>query len=312
MPMKQFLFCILAMVQFPSLIFSQDIIIKKNGDEFKSKVTEITNDDVKYRKWENLTGPVYSISKSEVFKVKYENGQSDFFGATPAKSAVVVTSEAPPPTPAPSKPSKASKKSVAQQPQNNAYSELFNPNGKVTWLGIDFSHVKMQGEFAQFMGAGKESMSDIKSVYFPAWNQLIPFEPTKYDIKGMMKKALVIYDMDMIAGLNSNAPIDAMSSYNSVIYTESDITNFVSSYDLTGKSGIAVLLIAESLNKTTKEAYFHFVALNMATKEILIQERLRGEPKGFGVRNYWAGSIYDVIKHIETKEYKVWASKYSR
>ncbi|MFT4679987.1 MAG: hypothetical protein ACI9HG_002106, partial [Flavobacteriales bacterium] len=30
------------------------------------------------------------------------------------------------------------------------------------------------------------------------------------------------------------------------------------------------------------------------------------KPMGFGLRNYWAGSIYSVIKQIKSSEYMSW------
>jgi hypothetical protein len=77
--MKYLLPCISALLCY-SYANSQDIIIKRNGDEIKAKVSEITETTVKYKKWENIDGPLYNINKLEVFKVKYETGQSDFFG----------------------------------------------------------------------------------------------------------------------------------------------------------------------------------------------------------------------------------------
>ena len=58
-------------------IYAQDVIFKKNGDEIKAKVEEIGSTDIKYKKFENLNGPSYTIAKSEVFIVKYENGTKD-------------------------------------------------------------------------------------------------------------------------------------------------------------------------------------------------------------------------------------------
>jgi hypothetical protein len=68
-------------VLISAISYSQDIIIKRNGDEIKVKVSEITGSQIKYKRWENIDGPVYSLPKSEVFKVKYENGLFDFFGS---------------------------------------------------------------------------------------------------------------------------------------------------------------------------------------------------------------------------------------
>jgi hypothetical protein len=65
----------------------QDIIVKKNGDEIKSKVEQVLDTEIKYRKAENPSGPVYSVKKSDVFMIKYENGTKDVFENQPVISA---------------------------------------------------------------------------------------------------------------------------------------------------------------------------------------------------------------------------------
>jgi len=62
-----------------------DIIILKNGDEIKGKVTEITLTEVKYKKCENQSGPTISISKKEVFMIRYPNGTKDIINTIPVK-----------------------------------------------------------------------------------------------------------------------------------------------------------------------------------------------------------------------------------
>jgi hypothetical protein len=59
--------------------FSQDFIVKKNGDEIKSKVIEVGTSEVKYRKFESPTGPIYVIKKVDIFMIKYEDGTKDVF-----------------------------------------------------------------------------------------------------------------------------------------------------------------------------------------------------------------------------------------
>jgi hypothetical protein len=86
----------------------------------------------------------------------------------------------------------------------------------------------------------------------------------------------------------------------------------VNQYNLEGRDGIGVVFIAESLNKSYKEAYFHFVAINMKTGEVLFHQRLRGEPSGFGLRNYWANSVYRVINDIKLYYYVRWKEDFRR
>ena len=74
--MKKVLFIIVALMAF-NISNSQDIIIKKSGDEIKSKIFEVTSTDVKYKNFDNQNGPLYTISKSEIFVIKYENGTKE-------------------------------------------------------------------------------------------------------------------------------------------------------------------------------------------------------------------------------------------
>ncbi len=58
-------------------LFSQDLIMLKDGSEIKSKVTEVNIEDIKYKKYENPDGPTYTIPKNKVFLIKYSNGSKD-------------------------------------------------------------------------------------------------------------------------------------------------------------------------------------------------------------------------------------------
>ena len=76
----------LALCTIPALLISQDVIVLKTAEEIKSKVVELTDLSVKYKKWENLNGPIYNINKSEVLFIRYENGMKEVFNGGPASS----------------------------------------------------------------------------------------------------------------------------------------------------------------------------------------------------------------------------------
>lgn len=181
---------------------------------------------------------------------------------------------------------------------------------KVTWLGIDFSHVKLIGEFNHFFGAGSQSSVDLRDEYFNRWNKIVLTEPDKYDIRGMLRKSEIVYDISMITTVNSNCAIENLEDLNNPNYTIENLKDFVTGYPLENKDGFGILMIAESLNKSATEAILHFIIINMSTKEILIHERLRTEPTGFGLRNYWAGSIYRAMNQIKSTHYMKWKGKY--
>lgn len=66
---------------------AQDLIVKTNGDEIQGKVLRVGTQEIYFKKKENLDGPEYAELKSNVFFVKYENGQKEIF--TTANTPVV-------------------------------------------------------------------------------------------------------------------------------------------------------------------------------------------------------------------------------
>lgn len=92
--MKKLLFTVLSVgvstLLFSSTTFAQDVIYMLNGDEEEVKLTEISSSEIKYKRMDNLDGPVFVVERNKVFKVKYSNGQSEVMtkpGAVPAQPA---------------------------------------------------------------------------------------------------------------------------------------------------------------------------------------------------------------------------------
>jgi hypothetical protein len=62
-----------------SLFYSQDIITKNDASDIETVIKEITIDAVKYVKYSNQDGPLYTISKFDIFRIKYSNGEVETF-----------------------------------------------------------------------------------------------------------------------------------------------------------------------------------------------------------------------------------------
>ena len=73
------IFLLLLIGFFSNLIFAQDIIVKRNGEEIKSKILEITSESIKYKEFEFQDGPIRNFKISEVFMIIYENGKRETF-----------------------------------------------------------------------------------------------------------------------------------------------------------------------------------------------------------------------------------------
>ena len=102
---------------------AQDVITKKNGDEIQTKVLEVGVSDVKYKRYGNESGPTYTLSKSDIFMIKYENGDKDIFEDkdNSKNSSANTTPTAPAPTSTP-----ATQSAVSNQSTNQVKAEQVN------------------------------------------------------------------------------------------------------------------------------------------------------------------------------------------
>jgi hypothetical protein len=84
-------FLLAVQIIFATICFSQDVIIKTNGDEIKSKILEVGQNEIKYKNFDYQNGPSYTISKSEIFMIRYENGSKDVFNDSKTKKGDIVS-----------------------------------------------------------------------------------------------------------------------------------------------------------------------------------------------------------------------------
>lgn len=77
--MKKLIFLLVLVSTLQAI--AQDVIVKTDGSTILSKVLEVNTNDIKYKKHSNPKGPTYTINKSEVMSINYENGDRDSFAS---------------------------------------------------------------------------------------------------------------------------------------------------------------------------------------------------------------------------------------
>lgn len=183
---------------------------------------------------------------------------------------------------------------------------IFDAATPITYLGIDFTLAKILGESAD--------ATDIRDRQFLAINNTIITQPARYDIASAIQRASITSDLDQVNAHNRNIPVQQIKSDNisdfAHLKTE-DIDKVVRSYDFTGKSGIGLLFVMGGMNKAEKAATMYVTFINMASKKVLLTERLEGKGGGFGFRNYWIKPIEEVLKKIRNSKYNEWKKKYT-
>jgi hypothetical protein len=188
-------------------------------------------------------------------------------------------------------------------------SDVFKEDVTVTWLGLDFTSAKFIGDREKF---GSES--DVRHL-LDAWNALIINEPEKFDVARAIDRKKVENAPDVTK--DHNAELDVMSMFTDeqkdyLHIKPSDVEQIVAGYDFKGKSGIGLMFIVESFSKTNEEGSIWVTFINMDSKETLFSERLVAPPKGFGMRNFWAGCVYGILTKMEKKEFEMWRKKHFR
>jgi hypothetical protein len=186
-------------------------------------------------------------------------------------------------------------------------SDVFDPNTEITWLGLDFSGAKFIGDRERL---GSES--DIRHL-LDALNELMIKEADKFNVAAALKKKKVENGIDVTTEHNAGLDILSMISADGkdhIHLKPGDVEEIISSYDFKGKSGIGLIFNVESFNKLIEEGSFWITFVNMGTKEVLFTERLTAPPSGFGMRNFWAGSVNGILAKIKKKEFENWRKKH--
>jgi len=90
--MKKIIILLVAAVMTATSLSAQDLITKKDGTDIQAKILEVNKTELKYKRWDNQDGPTFTIDKSDVLLVRYQNGTNEVFNetATPATHQAVT------------------------------------------------------------------------------------------------------------------------------------------------------------------------------------------------------------------------------
>jgi hypothetical protein len=188
--------------------------------------------------------------------------------------------------------------------------DIFNGSAKeITWLGVDFTQVRLMGDL------GTVSTIELLPL-FDQINLLIISESEKYDFNKALRKSEIPFDLSLVDKINSNIDVDKLiikaSSYDNKRIDEKLISNIVKQYNFDKQDGIGLVFFMELLDKTSETGTMWVTFFNLSDYEVLITERMKGGAGGFGFRNHWANTVYEVIKEIKRSKYEEWMALYAK
>jgi hypothetical protein len=173
--------------------------------------------------------------------------------------------------------------------QNKEALSRFND---INFYGVDFTVAKTF--------AVEENIEQVKTC-FKGINTLFLTEVKKYDIRKYFKKNVLKTSISEADILNNNITADKLFDNNANYeINANELASHIKSLPVDG-DGVGLIFVAELLNKAQNKGTFHIVFFDIKTKEIIESWKAKGRAKGFGLRNFWAGSIYDIIKSVKIK-----------
>jgi hypothetical protein len=178
----------------------------------------------------------------------------------------------------------------------------------ILYLGIDYTQ-------ARLIGGTDGTGTQVRDLY-PAINNVVINEPKKYDLQGAFHKSVINNSLGIVTKRNKEINGENIISTESTDYNrlkEEDINNLVKGIDFEKKKGIGLLFIVEAMKKGEKggTSSIWVTFIDMGANKVLMTERMEGTTGGgFGFRNFWASTIFNVIETIDKKKYKDWKKQY--
>ena len=92
----RFAFLIALFICSSTRAIAQDTLILTNGTIISSKILEVGTEEVKYKRFDNIDGPVFITKRIEINLIKYKNGVTDVMNQ-PRPAVVVAPTDPNPP-----------------------------------------------------------------------------------------------------------------------------------------------------------------------------------------------------------------------
>lgn len=283
-------------------IYSQDVIILKDGDEIEAKVTEILPKEVKYKRASNPTGPTYTIQKSKIFMIRYQSGDKDVFGSdevvnnnyTNTSSKTVAKSGNPERfvyNPDIGDPFCQIKKQTGGKIYGDRGNEVFYRTD-VIFYGFDLTYCKL---------SNKSKLGDgilIVPQYYDAWNDILSRDMLPVSkISSWMSKPTLLVGNSVFPNYHQMDIQNFVTAGNYCI-SFNDLKKIVASYALREKQGIGMVVNVANFNKEREYSLIYVTFFDIATREILFAVEASGKAGGAGMTKHWAEGVNNAFREI--------------
>ncbi len=187
--------------------------------------------------------------------------------------------------------------------QGQTMADVMNNRTDITWVGLDFTAATFTPAM-DFI----EVQNNV-DLALARWNALLEQEPAKFDLGTALGSTRTKNNTTIMQVVNAGLSPHDLIQGSARPLDAAKIPGMVAGYKTEGE-GVGVVFIVELFDKTAVQSIFHVTFFNMATKEVLHTERMVSKPGGFGLRNYWAGGVSNVLKAIKSDYAKMWKKRF--
>ncbi len=160
----------------------------------------------------------------------------------------------------------------------------------IKFYGVDYSQVKVFG--------ADESPLRFKDA-FRRINELFITEAKKYNVGKQLRKEVTEISLDAVNQVNRNiSESELMTTKTEYSLNKEQIKAAIEALPIQKTTGVGMVFVAQFLDKSKNRGTYKVVFFNTETKEIIEEWITEGKAGGFGLRNYWAGSIHNALKKL--------------
>lgn len=154
--------------------------------------------------------------------------------------------------------------------------------------GVDFAQTKVFG--------ASESISDFTTA-FVGINNLLYGEAEKYDFSKVLGTTNFELHHEVMIDRIQQSDFSNLRARGQAVPVL-NVPQIIASYRLPHTEGVGFVLIARLLNKTEDRGSYYAVLFDVATRKVLLQTEITTKSRGFGLRNFWAFTVYNATKQL--------------
>lgn len=157
-----------------------------------------------------------------------------------------------------------------------------------TFYGVNYSKCHTYGwgqDPQQTIGA----LSEISRLFVTEMN--------KYDLAKFLGKKVNNMDVDVSVKQTLAKEPSTLETYSQDARLSVDtIQAVIKGLELKDSTGYGLMIFGDFLNKKDQVGIYQYVFFDIATREIVEKWEASGSAGGFGLRNYWAKSVYNTLR----------------